>query len=254
MIKGIDHIVIVVNDLDKAARDYEALGFTVVPGGKHPVGSHNALVGFADGSYIELIAFYREATDHRWWEPLRKGERLVDYCLQTDDLRGDTKKLRDGGVEIHDPVPWARTRPDGYQLKWLLSLARGDDRGVAPFLIEDITAREERIPQTFHHPNGAAGINTITVAVRDLARIRRWYAGLLGEAESIDSNSLRATGLRYRIGPHALDFMMPLDSQSLLAEWMRAYGPSPYAASLRAPASAILDHSLTHGANLIPYL
>ncbi|HEU4340658.1 MAG TPA: VOC family protein [Candidatus Binatia bacterium] len=254
MIKGIDHIVIVVNDLDEAARDYEALGFTVVPGGKHPVGSHNALVAFADGSYIEIIAFYREAADHRWWEPLRKGERLVDYCLQTDDLRGDTKTLREGGVDIHDPVPWARTRPDGYELKWLLSLASGDDRGVAPFLIEDITSRAERIPQTFNHANGAMGINTVTVAIRDLARLRRWTTGLLGDGKAIDSNSLRATGLRYRIGPHSLDFLMPLDSQSLLAEWMRAYGPSPFAASLRAPAAITLDPNLTHGANLIPYL
>ena len=103
MIKGIDHLIIVVKDLDQAAKDYEQLGFTVVPGGKHPVGSHNALISFRDGSYIEIIAFYREALDHRWWEPLAKGERFVDFCLQTDDLRGDTRKLRDAGVAIKDP-------------------------------------------------------------------------------------------------------------------------------------------------------
>ena len=61
MLQGIDHIVIVVNDLEQAAKDYEQLGFTVVAGGKHPVGSHNALISLADGSYIEIIAFYREA-------------------------------------------------------------------------------------------------------------------------------------------------------------------------------------------------
>ena len=61
MLQGIDHIVIVVSDLEQAAKDYEQLGFTVVPGGKHPVGSHNVLIALADGSYIEIIAFYREA-------------------------------------------------------------------------------------------------------------------------------------------------------------------------------------------------
>ena len=90
MLQGIDHIVIVVSNLEQAAKDYEQLGFTVVPGGKHPVGSHNALISFADGSYIEIIAFYREALDHRWWDPLQKGERLVDFCMQTNDLQGDT--------------------------------------------------------------------------------------------------------------------------------------------------------------------
>ena len=34
MLQGIDHIVIVVNNLEQAAKDYEQLGFTVVPGGK----------------------------------------------------------------------------------------------------------------------------------------------------------------------------------------------------------------------------
>ena len=107
MLLGIDHLVIVVNDLDQAAKDFARLGFTVVPGGKHPVGSHNMLISFADGSYLEIIAFYREAPDHRWWNALEKGERLVDYCMQTDDLRGDTKILREAGAAINDPVPWS---------------------------------------------------------------------------------------------------------------------------------------------------
>ncbi|HKX52110.1 MAG TPA: VOC family protein [Candidatus Binatia bacterium] len=59
MFLGIDHLVIVVKDLEQAANDYQQLGFTVVPGGKHPVGSHNVLISFADGSYLEVIAFYR---------------------------------------------------------------------------------------------------------------------------------------------------------------------------------------------------
>ena len=153
MILGVDHLVIVVKDLDQAARDYQQLGFTVVAGGQHPVGSHNALISFADGSYLEIIAFYRQAIDHRWWDPLQKGERLVDFCFQTDDLRGDTKKLQDAAVAINNPVPWSRKRPDGYELKWLLSLATGSHRGVAPFLIEDLSPRAERIPQQDSHAN-----------------------------------------------------------------------------------------------------
>jgi catechol 2,3-dioxygenase-like lactoylglutathione lyase family enzyme len=192
MLEGIDHIVIVVNDLEQAAKDYEQLGFTVVPGGKHPVGSHNVLIAFVDGAYIEIIAFYREAIDHRWWDPLRKGERLVDFCMQTDDLRGDTVKLCAAGVAINDPVPWSRTRPDGYELKWLLSLAQGNHRGVAPFLIQDITPREERIPQTFDHKNGATGIGTVTVAVGELTAVQRWYDTLLGYRGTTKSGRTRS--------------------------------------------------------------
>jgi catechol 2,3-dioxygenase-like lactoylglutathione lyase family enzyme len=253
MIQGIDHIVIVVNDLEQAAKDYEQLGFTVVPGGKHPVGSHNVLISLADGAYIEIIAFYREALDHRWWKPLQKGERLVDFCMQTDDLDGDTLKLRAAGVAINDPVPWSRTRPDGYELKWLLSLAQGSHRGVAPFLIQDVTPREERIPRTFDHKNRATGIETVTIAVSDFAEIQRWYNNALGnQGAAISDEKLQAQGTRYQIGPHKLDFMAPLGPESPLTDWLRAFGPSPYAATLRgSPASPIaLDPKLTHGANL----
>lgn len=253
MLQGIDHIVIVVNDLEQAAKDYEQLGFTVVPGGKHPVGSHNVLISLADGSYIEIIAFYREAIDHRWWDPLQKGERLVDFCMQTNDLRGDTLKLRAAGVAINDPVPWSRTRPDGYELKWLLSLAQGSHRGVAPFLIQDITPREERIPQTFDHKNGATGIGTMTVAVGELTAVRQWYDAVLGSpGMNVTNETLQAKGVRYPIGSHTLDFLMPLDPQSPLINWLRTFGPSTYAATLRSSSSgtSAFDHKLTHGANL----
>jgi catechol 2,3-dioxygenase-like lactoylglutathione lyase family enzyme len=252
MLQGIDHIVIVVNNLEQAANDYERLGFTVIPGGKHPVGSHNALVSFADGSYIEIISFDREARDHRWWEPLQKGERLVDFCMQTNDLQGDTLKLRTAGVAIKDPVPWSRTRPDGYELKWLLSLTQGSHRGVAPFLIQDVTPREERIPQRFDHKNGATGIGSLTVAVEELAAAQRWYDAVLGyPGTTIADEKLQGKGIRYPIGSHTLDFLMPLQPQSPLINWLRTFGPSPYAATLHSSRSVgACDDKLTHGANL----
>lgn len=253
MLTGIDHLVIVVNDLQQAARDYEQLGFTVVPGGKHPVGSHNVLIPFSDGSYLEIIAFYREAADHRWWEPLKKGERLVDFCMQTNDLEGDKRKLREAGVVINDPVPWSRSRPDGYELRWVLALVQGDHRGVAPFLIQDVTPREERIPRTFHHKNGATGITGVTIAVRELSAVEKWYRAALGnDGTPVAKPELGARGRRYRIGSHAIDFLVPQKPDSPLVHWMARFGASPYNAVLRSDSSkpTVLDDKLTHGANL----
>src|SRR5262245_43890434 len=180
MLTGLDHIVIAVPELAPAQKSYETLGFTVVPGGRHPVGTHNALIAFADGSYIELIAFYEKNTAHKWWEPLQRGGGLVDFCMQTDDLAGDTAAFRRAGVAIDDPSPLSRLRPDGYQLKWVLSIPRGDHKGVAPFLIQDETPRDERVPRQARHANGVTGIGTVTVAVADTARVRGWYEDALG--------------------------------------------------------------------------
>lgn len=251
MIQGIDHLIVVVQDLPQAARDYEQLGFTVIPGGQHPVGSHNALIAFQDGAYLEIIAFYRDAIDHRWWEPLQKGERLVDLCFQTDDLRGDTEKLRAAGVAINNPVPWSRKRPDGYELKWLLSLATGSHRGVAPFLIEDVTPRTERIPRESQHANGVTGVDKLTVAVGELGAIQKWYSALLGKSGTpIADRECGAEGLRFEAGPHTVDFLAPRDAASPLVDWLRRFGPSPFSAVLKGNAPKPLDLRLTHGAHL----
>lgn len=253
MLRGIDHLVIVVPDLPTAIKNYEALGFTVVPGGRHPVGSHNALIAFQDDSYIELIAFYQPSLEHKWWAPLQKGGGLVDFCMQTDDLLGDTALFRKAGVEIDDPSPLSRTRPDGYQLKWVLSIPKGAHRGVAPFLIQDETPREERVPRQMVHRNGVAGIGRVTVAVEDVEKVRPWYATALGlSGEDVRDENLDAAGARFVVGPHLFDFLAPRSAGSPLRDWLWARGASPYAAMLRTASGMTgpLDQAKTLGARL----
>ncbi|MBI2544325.1 MAG: VOC family protein [Candidatus Rokubacteria bacterium] len=253
MLRGIDHLVVVVPDLAAASRNYEQLGFTVVPGGRHPVGTHNALISFTDGSYIELIAFYEPSPDHRWWAPLQKGGGLVDFCMQTDDLRGDTAMLRQAGVQIDDPKPLSRVRPDGYKLSWVLSIPRDPHRGVAPFLIQDETPREERIPRQMTHRNQVKGIGAVTVAVDDVATVRQWYSRVLrASGQEADRHDLAAVGARFTIGPHTFDFVAPRDAGSPLTAWLKARGPSPYAATLLTASGKAgpLDPTKALGAHL----
>ncbi len=253
MLTGIDHLVVVVPDLETAITSYAQLGFSVVRGGKHPVGTHNALIAFADGAYLELIAFYEPNPEHRWWAPLQKGSGLVDFCLRTDNLLADTAALRRAGVDIDDPAPLTRVRPDGYKLSWVLSISRGRHRGVAPFLIQDETPREERVPAETEHRNQVTGIGTVTVAVDDIATVRRWYAGVLGAAgQEVRRDDLDAAGVRFRIGPHGLDFVAPKGPRGLLADWLRARGPSPDAATLVTTSGKTgrLDETKTLGARL----
>ena len=75
MIRGIDHIVIAGRDLDALTDTYRSLGFNVVGGGKHPIGSYNALIGLADGAYIELLSFYEPSPNHYWWDAVHSTRR-----------------------------------------------------------------------------------------------------------------------------------------------------------------------------------
>jgi catechol 2,3-dioxygenase-like lactoylglutathione lyase family enzyme len=248
MLTGIDHLVVAVPDLDAARQSYTDLGFTVVPGGRHPIGTHNALIAFADGSYVELIAFYEPNADHRWWQPLQRGGGLVDFCMQTDDLRGDMQRFREAGVALDDPRPLTRKRPDGFELRWVLSIPRGADRGVAPFLIHDETPRDERVPRQRVHPNGATGVGTVTVAVQDEAAVARWYTAVLGSpGRPVERAELIADGIAFVIGPHTLEFVAPRGAGPLAA-WIADRGASPWAATLRGGKRGPLDSQKSLGA------
>ena len=254
MLTAIDHLVIVVPDLEAATRDYRSLGFTVVPGGRHPgVGTYNALFAFTDKSYIELIAFYEARDDHRWWAPLQRGGGLVDFCLQTDDLAGDARVLRRAGINIGDPESRNRTRPDGAEVRWTFALARGTHRGVAPFIIADVTGRDVRVPAERSHTNGVTGVGTVTVAVHEVAMVRDWYERALGRAgQNIRRPDVGGAGVRFTLGPHTFDFVAPVGTRGSLADWLFERGPSPYAATLKrggGPAM-LLDPGKTHGARL----
>lgn len=253
MLKGIDHIVIIVPDLDAAIKSYQHLGFTVVPGGRHPIGSHNALIAFQDGAYIELIAFFEPNEQHRWYQLLGKGGGLIDYCMQTDDLNRDIAAFRAAGVALADIMPLSRVRPDGYKLDWVLSVPVGDFQGVAPFLIEDITPRTERVPSQDRHDNDATGIDTLTVAVRDVERIAGWFRHVLGGGgEAVGRDDLSADGVRFVIGPHTFDFVAPRDANSPLQSWLQERGESTYEVTLRTSNGkrGALDSALAMNARI----
>ena len=53
--RGVDHIVLAVQDLDAARDFYSSLGFTLTPTAYHPFGTKNALIQL-DDCFLELLA------------------------------------------------------------------------------------------------------------------------------------------------------------------------------------------------------
>jgi len=93
MLTRLDHLVILVRDLDFAAAGYERLGFAVTPGGEHADGlTRNALIPFEDGSYFELVSFLNpeDTRDNVWgWRTFLPHEGLIDYCVASDDMAAE---------------------------------------------------------------------------------------------------------------------------------------------------------------------
>jgi catechol 2,3-dioxygenase-like lactoylglutathione lyase family enzyme len=251
MLNGIDHLVIVVPDLEAAIKSYGDLGFTVVRGGKHNIGTHNALIAFADGTYIELIAFLAPVSGHPWYTALSKSGGLVDFCARTDDLDADVKAFRRAGIGISDPTAMTRDRPDGYRLSWVLSIPSSSFNGNVPFLIKDETPRDERVPRERSHRNGVTGLKKLIVAVNDSSKVADWYRAITGTAgEGIDDRELDATGVRFMIGSHELDIVSSRTPNGPLAEFLRNRGAGPYQAVLTGRETGDLDSTLTQNARL----
>jgi hypothetical protein len=186
VVTRIDHVVVLASTLSRGVAAFERLGFTVTPGGEHAAGTtHNALVPFVDGSYIEIIAFHHPEQEvaHRWWPKLALGGGVIDFALLTQDVKTEAARLRAHRVAVRGPDDGGRQRPDGAVLKWRSIVVEDSSLGL-PFIIEDVTERSLRVPggAAAQHANGATGIAGTRLVVPDLASTATAFAVLLGES------------------------------------------------------------------------
>ena len=261
MIQGIDHVVIVVQDLAAASRDYAALGFTVTPGGTHADGqTHNALIAFADGVYLELIAFVQPAqpSAHYWWPRLAEGEGLEDFCLLSDDLAGDAMRWQAAGLAAQGPNPGGRQRPDGVALRWqTVRVDQPAGAALLPFVIQDATPRGLRVPgdAATHYTVAAHTITRVQgvrVATTDLQAAMHAYITLLG----ITPIGQTTTSARFALGNQWIALHTPMQPDDAIAQTIHAHGAGPYALVLGSEPPNLndpplsLDVTLTHGAEI----
>ena len=260
----LDHAVIAVHDLARASEDFRALGFTVTPGGEHPGRtSHNALVVFDDGAYIEIIAWRAPAPQERWWRTLQAhGEGLVDHALLPGAVGPALAAAHARGLDtLRGPIPGGRHRPDGTHIAW--ESARHDTPDV-PFLCADLTPRALRVPEgaARRHANGATGAARVRVAAQDLERSAARWRALLGP--QVPVHVLPGTAgmgcVAYRLG--ATDFELfgprtaagdaPMAVDPAASDQARdrlaRHGEGPFALQLHAAGAARrLDPALSHG-------
>ena len=243
MFTGIDHLVILVPKLEDAMQRYRELGFQVLPGGEHPYGTHNALVAFQDGSYLELIAFQEpeKPHDHRWYRFLdRPG--LVDFAILAENVETELARVRAAGIPYEGPKPGARKRPDGEQLEWRSAPPPDDRTGELPFLIDDVTDRALRVPggDGARHENNVNGVGSLVVAVRDLGEASAEYSSLLGqEPVTGEHEELGADTATFRCGRHEIILAYPNTPSSPLVRRIQQGGDGPFQVTLTAGGKLI---------------
>jgi len=125
----LDHLAVAGETLQAAVEHIEAaLGVPMQPGGRHVVfGTHNQLLGLADGLYLEAIAADPGAIPERqprWFDLDRftGAPRICNWICRCDDLAGALAGLPGGAGS-----PVSLTRGD---LRWQMAVPAD---GILPF-------------------------------------------------------------------------------------------------------------------------
>lgn len=143
---AIDHLVYVSPDLRAGVERIATLtGVTAVPGGSHPGrGTHNALAAFDDDTYLEIIGIDPDQPEPDGPRPFGLHEdadmKLATFAIRptgTETIDQVATVLRDGGFDPGAVLAMSRTRPDGVELHWHLTMPGASGApGVVPFVID----------------------------------------------------------------------------------------------------------------------
>jgi len=241
MITGFDHFIVLVNDLNAAIETYRRLGFDARAGGEHPAfGSHNALIAFADGTYLELVAFKDAALAAKtFWgagvAKLRTGEGFGGHVLVSNDLASDAAKLKQRALNIGEPSAGSRVRPDGQRVAWHIGLFDNSPVGLLPFLIQDDTLRELRIEAAKEGLGSRARVKEVIVAVKDADAARDAYRALF--AERVEPTRVKnvagdVQGYRLALAWGSIVLAHPTRRGNALADQLAQRGEGLYALTL----------------------
>jgi hypothetical protein len=190
-IAGLDHVVVLVKDLDDAARNWERLGFTLSPRGTHSahLGSGNFTIMF-DPDYIELLGIINP-TEHN--APSReflahRGEGLERTAFTAVDSEALVAEIKALGYAAVGPIDFGRpvTLPNGTETaakfrvaQWPVSEAPA---GVRIFACQHLTRDAVWIPELMRHANTAQRIARVEILSTDPAKDSAHMAKLIGSA------------------------------------------------------------------------
>src|SRR5262245_55419779 len=145
----IDHVTIAWSSLEAMAQVFASVGLAADYGGPHGNGiTHMDVLGFDDGSYVELISTIQLGPnpDASWGEAITADAGPCAWAVRAEEIVGEAERVRALGIPVAGPNPGGRKRPDGQVLEWeTVAPGKWGTGAVLPFLIKDRTSRELRV-------------------------------------------------------------------------------------------------------------
>ena len=100
------------------------------------------LVGFDDGSYIELIAPERagQGNGSGWGKLMADNAGPCAWAVEPKDIGDEAARLKSIGIAVEGPTLGSRKKPDGMAVEWdLANVGTGAPGATLPLLIQDRT-------------------------------------------------------------------------------------------------------------------
>lgn len=209
---GIDHVVIAVRDLDRAAEVWRRLGFTLSPRGTHSghLGTGNYTIMLGE-DYIELLGVLKE-TDYN--APVRtflnQREGLERTAFTAVDSAALVTELQQRGIAAIGPVDFGRpvTLADGRAIDakfrtayWPHEIRIG---GMRLFACQHYTREAVWRPELQTHANGVTRIAEIEIVSADAGKTAASLMALIDQPATADSDGAH----RIPSGGNRADFLV----------------------------------------------
>jgi hypothetical protein len=204
--RPLDHLVLPVEDLDTARARHSALGFTVAADARHPFGTENACVFFADGTYLEPLGIaQREECE----EAARSGNVFVArdqayrfrrsdngfsaLVVGSKDAGADHDRFVELGMSGGDMLTFSRPMklPDGSEVTPSFKLSFAADLRAPDFFgfaVERINVPAADRSALTNHPNGVVGISEVILSEPNPTDFQYFIQELACNRE-VDANS-----------------------------------------------------------------
>lgn len=230
-ILGIDHVVILVRDLDAAEATFSRLGFSPTPRGHHSIGTQNHCLMFGR-DYVELLAVEQPHPVTQYFSQfLATSEGAAAIAFSSDDAHSAYSSLRMDGIDADAPVDFSRpvALPEGSRDARFRVVQMPVDAtpGCRSFLCQHFTPDVVWRPEYLQHPIGVTGIAGVSVVAEDARGAAQAYGRVLQAGVGKGGD-----GVVVPVGDAMLSFSARAALQERLASAPLARRPAPVLAAL----------------------
>ena len=227
----LDHVSICGSNLDTLRQAFTGVGMTPDFGGLHGNGiTQMAMIGFDDGTYLELIAPIKPGVTAGadWAGFMDEDAATCAWAVGTNVLLQEVDRLKKAGIAVTNPEPGSRKRPDGTLLRWnRANVGPGTPGSVLPFIIEDETPRTWRVETSASVSGGPiSGVENVVLGVSNLDASIALFRKAYGWSEPVIETQKDFGKLAYFPGEPVI---LAAATGGWLATRIGKYGESPVA-------------------------